>query len=454
MDARRFRHAVTHRWIAIVLLILLGPVIGAIVAVRLPVHYRATAAVLVSSDHIGSIDDLATGSQLAVNVAPSFAALVTSSAVLSPAITALHLDSSPGQLAPNVRVTVAALSSTVTISVTTTGRASAAALANALADQFALLVPKLSPTIENSPAFKATKIKPAYPPASDTGLRLASGIAIGLIAALAIGWAVVAAYATNPVVDRREVAARATSVPVLGKLPTASRKAATGWRAAADEPRSERERSVLTTLAAVAPTVRCLMVASSRPGDGRTRIACNMAVSCAQSSRSVLLVDADLRRPSVARVLDLDDSAGLHGILGGTLSLADAVQPVGSHGLHVITAGVGYRTAPAGAGNLLASAAMRQFLVTARERYDLVVVDVASMASSSDSLVLAAHVDGVVVVVDARRTRQRALVTMIRQLTLAGGSVAGVVLNRTPTPLLAPHLRPGDDAGLKRLAEV
>jgi capsular exopolysaccharide synthesis family protein len=454
MDARQFRHAVTHRWVAIVLLVLLGPVIGAVVAVSLPVHYRATASVLISSDHIGSIDDLATASQLAVNVAPSFAALVTSSAVLSPAIAGLRLDSTPGQLAPTVRVTVPLLSSTVIISVTATGRTAAAALANAMADQLALLVPKLSPTIENSPAFDATKIRPAYPPASDTGLRVAAGVAIGLIAALAICWAVVAAYSTNPVVDRREVAARATSVPTLGMLPTASHKAATGWRAAADEPRSERERSVLTTLAAVAPTVRCLMVASWRAGDGRTRIASNMAVSCSQSSRSVLLVDADLRQPSVARVLDLDDSAGLQGILAGTLSFADAVQPVGNHGLHVITAGVAGGMAPSGVDSLLASAAMRKFLTTARERYDLIVVDTPSMASSSDSLVLAAHVDGVVVVADARRTRQRVLVTMIRQLTLAGGSVAGVVINRTSAPLLVPHLRPGEDAGIKRLAEV
>ncbi len=96
-------------------------------------HYRATTAVLISSDHIGSIDDLAAGSQLAGDAAPSFAALVTSPAVLSPAITTLGLNSSPDQLAPDIRVTVALASSTVTISVTSTSRAGAAALANAVA---------------------------------------------------------------------------------------------------------------------------------------------------------------------------------------------------------------------------------------------------------------------------------------------------------------------------------
>jgi capsular exopolysaccharide synthesis family protein len=451
--------------------VVLGPLIGAIVALELPVHYRATAAVLISGDHIGSIDDLAAGSQLAVNVAPSFATLVTSPAVLSPAIAAVRLDSSPGRLAPNVRVTVPLASSTVTISVTATGRAAAAALANAVADQFALLVPKLSPTLANSPAFKATKIEPAYPPASDTGLRVVAGVAIGLIAALAIGWAVVAGYATNPVVDRREVAARITDVPVVGLMPAAGsraatgRKAATSRRAAAGEPESERDRSVLTTLAAVAPAVRCLMVASWRPGDGRTRTAVSMAVSGAQSSRNVLLVDADLREPSVARMLDLDESAGLQQILIGSVSFADAVQSVGSHGLHVIAAGFstagvirdvsipGVNTPHRVSNPLLASPAMSRFLATARERYDLIVIDTPSIATSSDALGFAAHVDGIVVVVDARHTRQRILTMTLKQLTLAGGFVAGVVLNRTSAPLQLPHL-PGNDAGLKRLAGV
>jgi Mrp family chromosome partitioning ATPase len=122
--------------------------------------------------------------------------------------------------------------------------------------------------------------------------------------------------------------------------------------------------------------------------------------------------------------------------------------------LHVITAGVAGRVNAGGVGSLIASDAMRRFLVTAREQYDLVVIDTPSMTTSSDSVVLAAHVDGIVVVVDARRTRQRVLLAMHRRLTVAGGSIAGVVLNRTSAPLQLPQLRNGEDAGLKRLAEV
>jgi polysaccharide biosynthesis transport protein len=444
MDARRFWHAVAHRWVVIALLLVLGPVIGAVVALELPVHYRATSAVLISGDHIGSIDDLGAGSQLAVDAAPSFAALVTSPAVLSPAITTLGLNTSPGQLAPDIRVTVALASSTVTISVTSTGRAESAALANAVADQFALLVPKLSPTIETAPAFKATKIEAAYPPASDAGLRVGGGIGVGLIAALALCWAVVAAYASNPVIDRREVAVRATAVPVVGTIPTVSRKAAG----------SESERSVVTTVTALASRLQCLMVASPRPGDGRTRTAVNMAVGAAQSSRSVLLVDADLSEPGVARLLGLDESAGLTGILAGTASFADVVQSLGDDGLHVITAGsITAGNTPHGMGHpLLASAAMRRFLATARERYDLVLIDTPPMTMSSDALGLAAQVDGIVVVVDARRTRQRMLTASLRRLTIAGGSVVGIVLNRASPPVQHRHF--GADAELKRLAGV
>jgi capsular exopolysaccharide synthesis family protein len=446
MDARRFWHAVAHRWVALALLLILGPVLGALVAIGLPVHYRATTAVLISGDHIGSIDDLGAGSQLAVDAAPSFAALVTSPAVLSPAITALGLTTSPDQLAHDIRVTVALASSTVTISVTATGRSASAALANAVADQFALLVPKLSPRIETAPAFKATKIEAAYPPASDDGLRVGGGIGIGLIAALALCWAVVAAYSANPVIDRREVAVRASSVPVLGSIATVGRKAAG----------SASERSLVTTVTAVAPRLQCLMVASPRPGDGRTRTAVNMAVGAAQSSRSVLLIDADLSSPGVASLLDLDESVGLQGILAGTASFADVVRPVGSDGLHVITAGSAVLKAAGAAGlghPLLASAAMSRFLATARERYDLVVIDTPPMLISSDAVVLAAQVDGVVVVVDARRTRQRLLTATLRRLSVAGGSVVGLVLNRAAAPVQHRHFG-SDDADLKKLAGV
>jgi tyrosine-protein kinase Etk/Wzc len=95
---------------------------------------------------------------------------------------------------------------------------------------------------------------------------------------------------------------------------------------------------------------------------------------------------------------------------------------------------------------------MSRFLATARERYDLVVIDTPPMFASSDALALAAQVDGIVVVVDARRTRQRMLRASLRRLTIAGGSVVGIVLNRASPPMRHRHF--GADAELKRLAGV
>jgi Mrp family chromosome partitioning ATPase len=100
---------------------------------------------------------------------------------------------------------------------------------------------------------------------------------------------------------------------------------------------------------------------------------------------------------------------------------------------------------------------MSRFLATARERYDLIVLDTPPMATSSDALALARHVDGIIIVVDARRVRQRVLTTMVNQLALAGGSVVGVVLNRASPPrqmLPLLHGRAASDADLKRLAGV
>ena len=94
MDTRRAQVAIRHRWLTIVILAVIGPIAGAAVALAAPVHYRATATVVISSNHIGTIDDLGAGNQLVINIAPSFVQVATSAGVLSPVIAKLHLSSS------------------------------------------------------------------------------------------------------------------------------------------------------------------------------------------------------------------------------------------------------------------------------------------------------------------------------------------------------------------------
>ena len=108
---------------------------------------------------------------------------------------------------------------TLTISGTATSRAGSAAFVNAVADQFTVLVATLSPRLGTAPAFVATKIGPAYPPASDTGLRIAAGLTVGLLAGLGLCWIVIALYDANPLVETRAGVARVTRARVVGVVP-------------------------------------------------------------------------------------------------------------------------------------------------------------------------------------------------------------------------------------------
>jgi polysaccharide biosynthesis transport protein len=424
VDIRPVLRALRRRWAALVLLVVVCCSVGVAGVLGAGTHYRSTATVLLSSGRIGSIDDLASGSAYVVALAPSFTPLVKSAAVMSPVIAQLHLDTSPGQLATRIRVTLPLASGTISISATATDRQAAAALANAVADQFALQVPRLSPKLGTSPAVEATKIAPAFAPASLVGPKIAVGVVFGLLVALAIGSLMVAAYVANPLVDSRVIVARATDVPVVGAIPpqTRVRKGdASGSRV------SEPYRALRTTLALALPELKSFLVVAATPGDGASQVSVQLAVSAAEASRRVLLVDTDLRRPQVRTLLELDEAAGLSAILTEAVSPAAVIRSCSVDGLDVLTTGSTLQRT-----GRLASRPMNRFLVAARQRYDVVVVDAPSLGSSNDALALATRVDGIIVVVNTKRTRQRQLSATIRRLGLAGGTVVGVVLNRAP----------------------
>ena len=422
-----------RRWAALVLLVIVCCSVGVASVLAAGTHYRSTASVLLSSGHIDSIDDLASGSAYAVALAPSFTPIVKSAAVLSPVIAQLHLNTSPGELATRIRVTLPLGSSTIAISATATDRQAAAALANAVADQFALQVPRLSPKLDTSAAVEATKIAPAFAPASLIGPKIAAGVVFGLLVALAIGSLMVAAYVTNPLVDSRVIVARATDVPVVGAIPPQTRvrkRDATGSRV------SEPYRALRATLALALPELKSFLVVAATEGDGASQAAVQLAVCAAEASRKVLLVDTDLRRPQVGPLLELDEATGLSAILTEEISPAAVIRPCSVAGLEVLTAGSTLQRT-----GRLASRPMNRFLVAARQRYDMVVVDAPPLASSNDALALATRVDGVLIVVNAKRTRQRRLAATIRKVELAGGNVVGIVLNRAPQH--EPLRRPG-----------
>ncbi len=170
---------------------------------------------------------------------------------------------------------------------------------------------------------------------------------------------------------------------------------------------------------------RTLLVSSSQPGEGKTTVSLNLAISLAQLGHRVLLVDGDMRRPSLRRALAIGPSLGLVSYLTGQQDWRVAVQPAGLENLDALVCG----PVPPNPAELLSSERMRALLREAKAEYHFVVVDSPPLLNVTDSRILATLVEGVVLVVKAGTT-PRELVQRAQVCARdVGGNLIGVVLN-------------------------
>jgi capsular exopolysaccharide synthesis family protein len=178
--------------------------------------------------------------------------------------------------------------------------------------------------------------------------------------------------------------------------------------------------------------LKVLAVTSPAAGDGKTVTSINLAAALARGSNGrVLLIDADLRRPTVARQLGITDArAGLADLLAGPeITLTDVAQPVGTSNLDVIPAG----TVHSGVSQILRSPRLEAVLQEARQRYGYIVLDTPPLLPVFDSALLAKSMDGVLMVVAANQTPRKLLGEALNMLEPS--KVLGIVFNRDQRPL-------------------
>ncbi|MGH7893053.1 MAG: polysaccharide biosynthesis tyrosine autokinase, partial [Candidatus Binatia bacterium] len=170
---------------------------------------------------------------------------------------------------------------------------------------------------------------------------------------------------------------------------------------------------------------RTILVTSGLDGEGKTLTAANLAVAFSQIARRVLLIDADLRRPTVHRLFGLAPTPGLTEVLTGQCDLDDVTRAVGGHPLVVVSAGA----TPPNPTELLGSPEMKTLLATAGARFDYVVVDSPAAFAAADAVVLSTLVEGVVLVARGGETSRRTLRTLRARLASVHAPLMGVVLN-------------------------
>ena len=431
---------VRRRWRWLVGLTVLGVLAALVWSMVTTPTYRSTGRIFFSLEYGDSAADLVQGSNYTQAQVASFAQLVDTPAVLQPVIDDLGLDLSPGQLADRVEAAAPVDTVIVEVSVTDTSPAQGAAIANAVIDSLSTVVEDLAPAnAQGRPTVRATTVADAVVPTRPAAPDLWLALGVGLVAGLLLG---AAAAAAREALDNRvrdaEVVAQLTQLPIIGTIPARAHRSGTAVVVETDphSPHAEAFRLLRTNLQFVDlpgagaedadRRLRVVAVTSSLSAEGKSTIAANLAVALAETGARVLLVDADLRRPSVADLLGIEGAVGLTTVLLGRVQVADVVQDWGAAGLQVLPSG----PIPPNPTELLGSPAMRQLVDQLRASYDYVVVDTGPLLAVADAAVLSRVVDGSVVVANVTRVRRQQFTEALRTLAAVDGRVLGLVLNR------------------------
>lgn len=168
-----------------------------------------------------------------------------------------------------------------------------------------------------------------------------------------------------------------------------------------------------------------IVVTSSMQGEGKSITSMNLAISYALTDRKVLVIDCDLRRPKLARLMRISAKAGLSNLILNPKLLEEAIVPTHVEGLDVILSG----DVPPNPSELLGSERMRRILSTLREKYDFIILDSPPVNMVTDAVVLAPMSDGVLFLVRANHSERGAVIHAVEQLEYAKVKILGFVLN-------------------------
>lgn len=174
--------------------------------------------------------------------------------------------------------------------------------------------------------------------------------------------------------------------------------------------------------------VRVITVTSSRPGEGKSTVACNMAITFAENGKKVLLVDTDLRRPTVHKKFRLPNSLGIVNVIMNMEMISEVIHHDVTEGLDIITSGV----IPPNPSELLGSKKFQRFLDEMKDQYDTIILDSPPLLAVTDAQVLTTLSDGTVVVAQHGVTKKDEIMQAKSLLEKVKGNILGVVLSQIP----------------------
>ncbi|MBL8854394.1 MAG: polysaccharide biosynthesis tyrosine autokinase [Planctomycetaceae bacterium] len=168
-----------------------------------------------------------------------------------------------------------------------------------------------------------------------------------------------------------------------------------------------------------------IQVTSPTPGDGKSTLATNLAITIAQSGKRVLLVDGDMRRPSLHKLFKADDKPGFSDVLVEQISISEAIRETEVEGLHLLPCGV----KPVQPSELLTSHRLPEVIAEFRNMYDMVIIDTPPVLVVTDPCPIAANVDGVICAMRIKKNVRVSAERMVDILRSVNANIIGVVVN-------------------------
>lgn len=424
-------HLVRQRWLEMTVIVVLVLAATAAWTETRQREYTASASGIFTTTDSESVAETYSGSMLAQSMARSYQTLFTSRAVAEAVIDEVGLDTTPERLTDQIAVALPNGTVTITVRATAFSPEEARDIANAVVAAGAEQVRSFQGAVTQSGVVKVVPVQPAGLPRSPSFPRRSHTYGAGLAAALllAVGWALLRQRTDTrlrTMADIEAISGTAALGVVPMSKPLAEDQRELGGRAA--RPASEAFRQMRTNLrfVDVDRPPRAIVVTSSVAGEGKSTVAANLARVIARGGDPVILIDGDLRRPSLHRIFDIDESQGLTQLLAGTLEVHDALQPGDEEGLQVLTAG----RIPHNPSELVGSQRMRDLLLElARDHF--VIVDSPPLLPVTDAALMSASADGAVLVCRAARTRRAQLAQSLRNLRAVDAGLLGIVVNGT-----------------------
>ncbi|TFB95881.1 polysaccharide biosynthesis tyrosine autokinase [Cryobacterium sp. HLT2-28] len=436
MELRDYIRILRKSWVMILLLALVAVGAASTFSILQTPKFSATSKVFVSTQSGGTTSDLVQGSSFTIQRVKTYSDLVNTPIVLLPVIGSLNLGITADDLVKKITASAPLDTSIIEITVIDTDPVRAAEIANATSQSLTAVVQDIETPVGTdavSPV-KLTRAQeasvPSVPVSPNVPLNIALGALVGL--ALGVGLAVLRETLDTRIRNERDVES-VTDAAILGGIVFDPKAQDRPLIVHVDprSPRAESFRTLRTNLQFldVGRTDRSFVITSSIESEGKSTTGANLAIALADSGATVLLVDADLRRPKIAEYMGIDGTVGLTDLLVGRAELKDIVQPWGKGKLYVLPAGM----VPPNPSELLGSARMSHFIGEFNKTFDVVIFDAPPLLPVTDAAILAKNVGGAIIVVAAGRTQKGQLKGALSALDTVGATVSGLVLTMLPT---------------------